>query len=124
MSASGRQSVVSLVSSTDNHRNNRVETRLMDEGAMLPSSSSKDDDILSESSDEVEAVAMQILDIISEQRKSVASVKESTVSAESEKHSVIEERTEPSTLKPNGTDAAKKQSMKDDREGVGEGRNP
>uniref|UniRef100_A0A0M3I9X8 BLOC-1-related complex subunit 7 n=1 Tax=Ascaris lumbricoides TaxID=6252 RepID=A0A0M3I9X8_ASCLU len=56
-----------MVSSTDNRGSNRIETRLVDEGAMLPSSSSKDDDILSESSNEVETLAMQTLDNISEQ---------------------------------------------------------
>ncbi|VDK22116.1 unnamed protein product [Anisakis simplex] len=65
-SASARHSVVSLLSSKESS-GNRVETRLVDEGAMLPSSSSKDDDILSESSDDVEALAMQTLDNISEQ---------------------------------------------------------
>ena len=62
----------SVVSLSSNGSSSRVETRLADsralslrsgeEGAMLPSSSSKDDDLLSTSSDEVETMARQTLD--------------------------------------------------------------
>uniref|UniRef100_A0A1I7X459 USP domain-containing protein n=1 Tax=Heterorhabditis bacteriophora TaxID=37862 RepID=A0A1I7X459_HETBA len=83
---SARNSVVSLSS----NGSSRVETRLMDtpsrplsivshrcmpeEGAMLPSSSSKDDDLLSTSSDEVENMAMQTLVHLGK-NKSVVSTK-------------------------------------------------
>uniref|UniRef100_A0A914ZEX5 Band 7 domain-containing protein n=2 Tax=Parascaris TaxID=6254 RepID=A0A914ZEX5_PARUN len=103
-----------MASSRDNHGSNRIETRLVDEGAMLPSSSSKDDDILSESSDEVETLAMQTLDNISEQRKSVASIKESSASAESEKQCVTEGKAGGPSLQPDGVDAVKKEGVKDD----------
>ncbi|KAK0405869.1 hypothetical protein QR680_018244 [Steinernema hermaphroditum] len=78
---SARNSIVSLVSSNDPHSHvgsRSVQTKLVDEGAMLPSSSSKDEDILSDSSDEIENIAMQTLEHLHEpqpqvHRKSLAS---------------------------------------------------
>jgi hypothetical protein len=61
---SAKQSVVSLVSSADSGKQTaRTETRLLrQEGAMAGSSSSKEDDQLSQSSGETEAMAMATLD--------------------------------------------------------------
>ena len=70
--SSARNSVVSLVSTTGSgitqtRDSRRVETKLLeDEGVIIPSSSSKDDDILSESSDDIETIAMQTLEHIRE----------------------------------------------------------
>lgn len=69
--SSARNSVVSLSS----NGSVKVETRLVgnerhssiqQEGAMLPSSSSKDDDLLSTSSDEVENMATRTLQQLEE----------------------------------------------------------
>lgn len=61
---SAKQSVVSLVSSADSSKQApRTETRLLrEEGAMAASSSSKEDDALSQSSGETEAMAMATLE--------------------------------------------------------------
>ncbi|PAV81801.1 hypothetical protein WR25_10158 [Diploscapter pachys] len=90
---SARNSVVSLSSTGSN---SRIETKLAEnhtssarappstasqEGAMLPSSSSKDD-ILSTSSDEIENIAMRTLDNL-EERKSIVSVKSNETSVDS-----------------------------------------
>uniref|UniRef100_A0A914PXM1 Uncharacterized protein n=1 Tax=Panagrolaimus davidi TaxID=227884 RepID=A0A914PXM1_9BILA len=49
------------------NRHQQVETKLLeDEGIVLPSSSSKDDDNLSESSDDIEIIARQTLERIHE----------------------------------------------------------
>uniref|UniRef100_A0A914PDH8 Uncharacterized protein n=1 Tax=Panagrolaimus davidi TaxID=227884 RepID=A0A914PDH8_9BILA len=74
MATSTRNSVVSLISTTPSgmaqtglSRHQQVETKLLeDEGIVLPSSSSKDDDNLSESSDDIEIIARQTLERIHE----------------------------------------------------------
>uniref|UniRef100_A0A7E4VGB0 PHB domain-containing protein n=1 Tax=Panagrellus redivivus TaxID=6233 RepID=A0A7E4VGB0_PANRE len=86
--ASARNSVVSLVSTAGSGMTpsggasrrgtsaSQVETKLLDdEGVILPSSSSKDDDILSDSSDDIENLAMRTLEHIRDEPvKSISSV--------------------------------------------------
>ena len=50
---------------------------LEDEGVIIPSSSSKDDDILSESSDDIETIAMQTLEHIREDVGGLGTCRES-----------------------------------------------
>jgi erythrocyte band 7 integral membrane protein len=74
--SSARNSVVSLASSSSpmaqtgsshRHHHQIIETKLLeDEGIGLPSSSSKDEDILSESSNEIETIARETLEKIHE----------------------------------------------------------
>uniref|UniRef100_A0A1I8AN90 Uncharacterized protein n=1 Tax=Steinernema glaseri TaxID=37863 RepID=A0A1I8AN90_9BILA len=136
---SARNSIVSLVSSNDAHSHvdsRSVQTKLVDEGAMLPSSSSKDEDILSDSSDEIENIAMQTLEHLHEpqpqvpaairapshvlqvHRKSVASSQSAESTHRSKRESKVESVASKKGAKANG-ELAKSEDKDDELEKEG-----